>query len=160
MTTGRPFLAIRDAGAARDMNVERARPAAPGNLMDLLGALNDSFIKEDVDDYLDRILGWGAEPLEPADIRKLVPRLQSCLWLLLTDALQSARGRPDKDLVRKVGFAYGLDAEGSAEGFTPTSSHARRLASLVLDLLDLVSEDDNDPLPDFGASPAPSRWSA
>ncbi|GAA1919725.1 DUF6415 family natural product biosynthesis protein [Streptantibioticus ferralitis] len=160
MNTGHSPLPVRDAEAARDMEVEPARPAAPKSLLDLLSSLTSSFIKEGVDDYLDRILGWGAAPLEPEEIRKLVPRLQGCLWYLVTDALQRVRGRPDKDLIKRVGLACGLDAEGSAKGFTPTDSYARRLASLVLDLLDLVADDDDGPLPDFGSAPAESRWSA
>lgn len=159
MNTARFPLPVRDVDTARNGEAETAQPAAPSSLLDLLGALNDSFLKEDVDDYLDRILGWGAAPLEPEEIRRLVPRLQECLWKLVTDALQRAHGRPDKDLVQQVGFAYGLDSEGAAQGFTPTVSYARRLASLVLDLLDLVADDDG-PLPSFDPSPAPSQWSA
>jgi hypothetical protein len=142
-----PSLSVRDAAAARDRDVEPARPVGSKPLLDLLSALNASFIKQDVDDYLDRILGWGAAPLEPEDIRKLVPRLQGCLWQLLTEALKRAQGRPDRGLIQRVGFASRLDAEGSAKGFTPTVSYSRRLALLVLDLLDLVADDDG-PFPE------------
>lgn len=161
MRTTRSPLPVRDAEAARDMDVEPARPAARKTLLDLLGALNDSFIQDGIDDYLDRILGWGAAPLEPADIKKIVPPLQSSLWRLVTEALQRANGRPDKDLIKRIGFATCLDGEGEADGPTPDPAYVRRLASLVSDLLDEVSDDDEGPLPSFGADPEESnRWSA
>lgn len=159
MATHSP-LPVRDAEAAHDMSVEPARPAEPMALKSLLSALTSSLIEEGVDDYLDRILGWGAAPLRTEEIRTLVPRLRGCLWQLVTDALQHAQGHPDKDLIKRIGFASRLDTEASVDGFAPDVAYVRRLASLVLDLLDLVSEDDGDPLPDFGASPDPSRWSA
>ncbi|WP_414169174.1 DUF6415 family natural product biosynthesis protein [Streptoverticillium reticulum] len=157
MNAGHPPLPVRSAETAREMNVEPARRLGPGSLLDLLSALKDSFIKEDVDDDLEKVLGLGAVPLDADDLQLLVPRLRGCLWPLVTDALQLARGHPDKDLVQKVGRAHRLDEEGSAKGFAPTNPYARRLAWLILELLDMVAEDDDAPLPDFGAIVASGR---
>ncbi len=161
MNTSNFPLPVRDAEAVRDMKAGPARLTIPRTLSDLLGALNDSFIQDGIDDYLDRILGWGAAPLQPAELKKLVLPLQSSLWRLVTEALQRAKGRPDKDLIKRIGCATRLDDEKEANGFAPDFAYARRLATLVSDLLDEVSDDDNGPLPSFGVNPEESsRWSA
>ncbi|OIJ86418.1 DUF6415 family natural product biosynthesis protein [Streptomyces colonosanans] len=151
MSTVYSGLPVRDVEATQGMNVEPARPAARRTLLDLLGALNDSFIQDGIDDYLDRILGWGAAPLEPQEVEKIVPPLQSCLWRLVTNALQRAQGCPDKALIQRIGAATRLDSKGEVDGFITDAAYVRRLAALISDLLDEVSDDDDGPLPSFGA---------
>ncbi|MFF3554602.1 DUF6415 family natural product biosynthesis protein [Streptomyces tsukubensis] len=108
--------------------------------------MRKSFIEDGVDDVLERVLGWGAATLSPEEIRNLVRSLHACLWPLVTDALHEAKGRPDNFLRQLVGAASRLDAQGAATKFVPTESYARLLASLVSDLLNLVSDpEDGEP---------------
>ncbi|MFI0743271.1 DUF6415 family natural product biosynthesis protein [Streptomyces sp. NPDC021100] len=146
-----PPLPVRNGSYDRWVNVEPVHRLDPGALLDVLSALKGSFIKEDVDDDLEMVLGLGAAPLDVEDLEIVVRRLLGCVWPLITRALELARGHPDKGLVRKVGRAHHLAEQGSAHGFVPTNPYARRLACLVLELLDMVAEDDGAPLPDFGA---------
>lgn len=151
-------LPVHDSGAAAATPVETAPPVDRQTLLNLLNALTSSFIQDGIDDFLDRILAWGAEPLTPEETRVLVPRLEACLWSLLTEALRRSDGRPNEDLKKMVGAATRLDRESATAGFVATDGYARRLASLVGDFLDLVSDDEDEPLPDFGSAPAESRW--
>ncbi|MFD5553766.1 DUF6415 family natural product biosynthesis protein [Streptomyces sp. NPDC127068] len=142
-------LPVRDAAAARTRSVEPARPASEVALLGLLKSLNGAFLSDGVDDFLERILGWGARPLTVDETCTLVDRLHGCLWPLVTDALHGAEGRPDSLLRQLVASAARLDTERRAREFVPTQSHARLLASLVGALLDLVSDDVPDPSPHF-----------
>ncbi|MFE7129347.1 DUF6415 family natural product biosynthesis protein [Streptomyces sp. NPDC057638] len=145
-------LPVRDAAAARARPVERARLAAPEALAGLLARLHASIIQDGVDDFLDRILSWEARPLGPLELQTLVDRLHSCLWPLVTDALHAADGHPDRYLRQLVAAAGRLDTTSIATEFIPTQSHARLLASLIVDLMDLVSDDqDTGPGPGFEA---------
>ncbi|MFI1830722.1 DUF6415 family natural product biosynthesis protein [Streptomyces sp. NPDC020412] len=142
-------LPVRDGAAARTRRVEPARPVAEQALLGLLNSLNGSFLDDGVEEFLERILGWGARPLTPDETRTLVDRLHVCLWALVTDALRGANGRPDSLLRQLVAASVRLDTERRAREFVPTQNHARLLASLVGDLLDLVSDDVPDPSPSF-----------
>ncbi|MFJ4689309.1 DUF6415 family natural product biosynthesis protein [Streptomyces sp. NPDC088789] len=141
-------LPVRDAATSRTRSVEPARPATQEALLGLLDSLNGSFLSDGVDEFLERILGWGARPLTPDETRTLVDRLHACLWPLVTEALCGTR-HPDRLLCQLVAATARLDAERRQRGFVPTQSHARLLASLVGDLLDLVSDDVPDPSPRF-----------
>ncbi|MER7047939.1 DUF6415 family natural product biosynthesis protein [Streptomyces jumonjinensis] len=143
-------LPVRDAAAARARSVEPARPASEQALLGLLNSLNSSFLSDGVDEFLERILGWGASPLTADEMRTLVDRLHAYLWPLVTDALYGADGYPDSLLRQLVAATVRLDAVHRAREFVPTQSHARLLASLVSDLLDLVSDDDPSPSAHFG----------
>ncbi|WP_369392767.1 DUF6415 family natural product biosynthesis protein [Streptomyces sp. CG1] len=154
MSAVHPSLALCDAAAARSMDVGSARPAASRTLFDLLGALGGALL----DDYLELVLGWGAAPLQPDEIPKIVSCLQGCLWGLVTEAMNRVKGRPDQDLIKRIGFAVCLDVEGAAEGFHPDDAYVRRLAMLVSDLVDRVAEHDDGPLPTFDARPAFRGW--
>lgn len=134
-------LPVRDA-AALARSVEPAHAASEQALLGLLGSLNNSFVRDGLEEFLERILGWGARALTADETRTLVDRLHACLWPLMTDALHGADGRPDRLLRQLVAATVRLDAERRERGFVPTQSHARLLASLVGDLLDLVSDDD------------------
>ncbi|MER6546743.1 DUF6415 family natural product biosynthesis protein [Streptomyces sp. NPDC001250] len=131
-----------------------ARPAGPRTLFDLLGALGAALL----DDCLELVLGWGAAPLQPDEVPKIVSCLRGCLWGLVTEALNRVKGRPDRDLIKRIGFAVCLDDEGAAAGFHPDDAYVRRLAMLVSDLVDRVAEDDDSPLPTFDARPAFRGW--
>ncbi|MER7049536.1 DUF6415 family natural product biosynthesis protein [Streptomyces jumonjinensis] len=136
-------LPVRDA-AAGARRVEPARPASQDLLLKLTSSLRKSFIEEGVEDVLERILGWGAEALSPEETRNLVRSLRACLWPLVTGALHDTKGRPDDVLRQLVKAAVRLDAEGGKEGFMPTESHARLLASLVSDLLDRAGDPESE----------------
>lgn len=147
-----PSLPVRDAAAARGLPAEPAQLPSRRTLEDLLGVLRDSFILDGVDEYLERILGWGAPPVSPAESRTIVPRLHDSLWWLVTEILTRTDGRPGEELIASIGLAARLSAEEAADGRTPDTVHARRLALLVSALLDEVADDGDDgPLPHFGA---------
>ncbi|WP_172387958.1 hypothetical protein [Streptomyces sp. MNP-20] len=54
----------------------------------------------------------------------------------MSDALQHAARHPDDDLVLQIRFASNLHFERAAGGRTPDTGFVRRLAVLVLHLLD------------------------
>ncbi|MER6379928.1 DUF6415 family natural product biosynthesis protein [Streptomyces sp. NPDC001127] len=120
----------------------------------MLGALGAALL----DDYLELVLGWGAEPLRPDEVPKIVSCLWGCLWGLVTEALHRVKGCPDPGLIKRIGFAVCLHDEGAAEGFHPDDAYVRRLAMLVSDLVDRVAEDDDSPLPTFNARPSFRGW--
>jgi len=155
----RPSLLVRDADAAYTRDTEPARPTPSRPLEDLLDALQFSFVLDGIDEYLERVLGWGVPPLSPAESKKIVPQLHGSLWWLVTEVLRRTNGRPDGALKDLVGLAGRLGGEAAADGSTPDPVHARRVALLVSTLLDEVADDDDGPLPYFGVE-QDTRWSA
>ncbi|MGW3199228.1 DUF6415 family natural product biosynthesis protein [Streptomyces sp. NPDC001118] len=136
------------------MKVEPAQQAAPRTMRDLFEALSAARL----DDYLELVLAWGAAPLRPDEVPKIVSCLRDRLWGLVTDALRRVDGCPDRDLIKRISFAVLLHDEAAAEGFRPDDAYVRRLAMLVSDLLDRVAEDDDSPLPTFNTRPPFSGW--
>ncbi|MFJ5029519.1 DUF6415 family natural product biosynthesis protein [Streptomyces sp. NPDC088560] len=144
----------REAEPGPGTKGEPARRAAPRTMLDLLGALSAARL----DDYLDLVLAWGAAPLRPDEVPKIVSCLRGCLWGLVTQALNRVDGCPDRDLVKRISFAVLLHDEGAVEGFRASDAYVRRLAMLISDLLDRVAEDDDSPLPTFNPQPAFRGW--
>lgn len=118
----------------------------------LLARLQASFIE---DDELDDALNASLDPDRPLsfdDMERLTPRLRRIAWQLVDiagqrDAYQSAAELADvEQRVRQLGGPVHGDLV-SARG------RLRLLALAVLDVLELVSEDDERPLSDFAAAP-------
>ncbi|MET8683599.1 hypothetical protein ABZV77_05230 [Streptomyces sp. NPDC004732] len=113
--------------------------SSPEALRRALGTMTRSLIV-DVDHYLERLFGETRdEPLSTYEFGKIVPRLQACLWSLMSDALRQANGYPDPNLKITITLACCLDAESYATGFEPTDPFARRLAGAVRDFRDLAA---------------------
>ncbi|GAV44747.1 DUF6415 family natural product biosynthesis protein [Streptomyces acidiscabies] len=145
----KPSLPVRDSEAAP------ARPTSSRTLGDLLDALQSSFVLDGVDEYLERVLGWGASPLSPAETRTIAPRLYGSLWWLVTEILRRVNGRPDGAQKELIGRAVRLREDETAD-----EVGVRRLAVLVSALLDEIADDDaHGPLPYFGDE-RDVRWSA
>ncbi|MFI8930589.1 hypothetical protein ACIG3E_23280 [Streptomyces sp. NPDC053474] len=74
--------------------------------------------------------------MAPQEAETAVRLLRQCAWGLVSDALQHAARHPDDDLVLQIHFASNLHFEPAAGGRTPDTGFVRRLAVLVLHLLD------------------------
>ncbi|GAQ58051.1 DUF6415 family natural product biosynthesis protein [Streptomyces acidiscabies] len=147
------MCAVKPSLPVRDSEPAPTRPTP--TLGDLLDALQSSFVLDGVDEYLERVLGWGASPLSPAETRTIVPRLYGSLWWLVTEILRRVNGRPDEAQKELIGRAVRLREDETAD-----EVGVRRLAVLVSALLDeIADDDDHGPLPYFGEE-QDVRWSA
>ncbi|MFI5756242.1 DUF6415 family natural product biosynthesis protein [Streptomyces sp. NPDC051569] len=120
----------------------------------VLERLHRSFIEDgELDDILNAILDPDST-LSEQDITELAPRLRKILVRLVEIAAQ--RNSPPlatelADLVRVV-----QDHAGPC-GFERARGRLRLLAVAVVDVLDLVSDDEETSTPDFGALSAVPR---
>lgn len=127
-----------------------AAPASPEAARELLDAQRAASAVDGIHDFLDRVLDPDSPPPVWEEVGYQVRVLGGCMWPLISDVLQRSRGRPDTALVEQIGRAACLHTEKTCAGFTPSLSFVRRLALLILDLLErLEPDEDNGPWPTF-----------
>ncbi|MEU2558453.1 DUF6415 family natural product biosynthesis protein [Streptomyces longispororuber] len=107
----------------------------------LLHAQRAASAFDGVHDFLDRVLDQGNPPLTREEMGHQVRVLGGCMWPLISEVLQRTRGRPDWALVEQIGLAARLHAEKASLEFTPSLGFVRRLALLILNLLERVEPD-------------------
>ncbi|WJV48885.1 hypothetical protein [Streptomyces flavofungini] len=149
-----PDFPLRAGTDFAGREIEPARPVPPDLAQRVRGALWASLLTDDVLDVLDRILD-DAVPLSAVEAERYVRLLGECAWGLLGDELQRSHRCPDDYLVLQVRFAADLHLERTRAGAVPDAGIARRLALLVLNLLDRL--DGSPPLAFTPHSPDGSK---
>ncbi|MEV0257732.1 DUF6415 family natural product biosynthesis protein [Streptomyces sp. NPDC050732] len=131
---------------------------SPAAARELLNAQRAASALDGVHDFLDRVLNDGGLPPAREEVGYQVRVLGGCMWPLVSDVLQRARGRPDADLVTQIDIAARLHAEKASKDFKPSLGFARRLALLILELLErLEPDEDINPWPTFHPASASLR---
>lgn len=130
-----PDLPSRSGTGLVGREVEPACPVSPDLAQRVRGALWESLLTDDVLDVLDRILD-GAVPLTAVESHRYMRLLGKCAWGLLGDELQRSHRCPDDFLVLQVRFAADLHLERTRSDAAADDGVARRLALLVLNLID------------------------
>ncbi|NUK14046.1 DUF6415 family natural product biosynthesis protein [Streptomyces lunaelactis] len=97
---------------------------------------------------------------EVPDALRRAERLSRMLDRLVNIACWRTSGCPDAEMTAVINRAYSLRGRQRAEGFVADRAHLRLLALTTLDLLEMLTAEDDEPPAAFGEPHHQSGWSA
>ncbi|MEU5839384.1 DUF6415 family natural product biosynthesis protein [Streptomyces diacarni] len=140
MTAPGPGLPKRER---RDLYVEPARKPPVAAVRTAVRLLHNWFIEdEEIDDALDMVMGKESALLTPDELEELLPRIRKHLDQLVRIAAQRFAGAGSPELAAVVVRSRQLSASPVPVDFPSARGHARHLAFLTVDVLEVLADEE------------------